>query len=159
MKHCLLTICAVCGLLSLAPGQAKADDSTILAGLNIIPGIGTIGLGADITGASIGDTNTGITNTTRTGGMMMTNTHVLGLHPRGYPESRHSEYCWRRFLSPSSPATFARETAKRRRAPLNAVSYCKYSMISRLNFSGFSMNMKCRPPSASSNSSNCEPLI
>jgi hypothetical protein len=26
MKHCLLIICAICGLLTLAPGQAKADD-------------------------------------------------------------------------------------------------------------------------------------
>jgi hypothetical protein len=35
----------------------------------------------------------------------------------------------------------------------------RYSMIIRLNFSGFSMNIKCWPPSASSNTSNCEPLI
>jgi hypothetical protein len=26
MKHCLLIIFAVCGLLTLAPSQAKADD-------------------------------------------------------------------------------------------------------------------------------------
>jgi hypothetical protein len=38
-------------------------------------------------------------------------------------------------------------------------SYPKYSMTSRLNFSGFSMNIKCWPPSDSSNTSNCEPLI
>jgi hypothetical protein len=47
--------------------------ATILAGLNIIPAIGTIGLGVDINGASIGDTNTGSVNAIGTGGMMMTN--------------------------------------------------------------------------------------
>jgi len=128
--------------------------ATIPAGLNIIPRIGTIGLGAAITGASIGDTNT-----TRTGGMMMTNSHVS----RASPERLSRITPFGALLAQISLSEFAgdvaRETAKRRRAPLNAVSYCKYSMISRLNFSGFSMNMKCRPPSASSNTSNCEPLI
>ena len=47
--------------------------ATIPAGLNIIPGIGTIGLGAGINGANIGATNTGVANATGTGGMMMTN--------------------------------------------------------------------------------------
>jgi hypothetical protein len=48
-------------------------NTTILAGLSIIMAIRIIGPGADINGASIGDTNTGNTNTIGTGGMMMTN--------------------------------------------------------------------------------------
>jgi hypothetical protein len=47
--------------------------AVIPAGLNIIPGIGTIGLGAGIDGASIGDTNTGVANTTGIDGTMTTN--------------------------------------------------------------------------------------
>jgi hypothetical protein len=45
----------------------------ILAGWNTILGIGTIGPGAGINGANIGDMSTGSMNSTRTGGMMMTN--------------------------------------------------------------------------------------
>jgi hypothetical protein len=55
-------------------------NTTILAGLSIIMAIGTIGPGAGINGASIADTNTGNTNTIGTGGMMMTNSHILGLN-------------------------------------------------------------------------------
>jgi hypothetical protein len=48
--------------------------ATILAGLNIIPGIGIIGPGAGISGASIGDVNTGLANITGTGGIVGTTT-------------------------------------------------------------------------------------
>jgi hypothetical protein len=51
--------------------------ATILAGPNIIQAIGTIGLGADINGVSIGNTNTGSMNAIGTGGMMMTNSTRL----------------------------------------------------------------------------------
>jgi hypothetical protein len=51
--------------------------ATILAGPNIIQAIGTIGLGADINGVSIGNTNTGSMNAIGTGGMMMTNSKRL----------------------------------------------------------------------------------
>jgi hypothetical protein len=54
--------------------------ATIRAGLNIITAIGTIGLGGEINGASIGDTNTGSMKAIGTGGMMMTNRHVLILN-------------------------------------------------------------------------------
>jgi hypothetical protein len=51
--------------------------TTILAGLNIIQAIGTIRLGADINGVSIGDTNTGSMNAIGTGGIIMTNSTRL----------------------------------------------------------------------------------
>jgi hypothetical protein len=70
--------------------------ATIPAGLNIIPGIGTIGLGVGINGASIGATNSGVANTTGTGGMMMTNrlSHVqpkpASPQLRGYSKAQTS---------------------------------------------------------------------
>jgi hypothetical protein len=94
-------------------------NTTILAGLSIIMAIRTIGLGAGINGANIGDTNTGSTNTIGTGGMMMTNSHFPGLSA-SYPESRHSLYCSRRFLLPSSTEMLGVRWLTADLAPLNA---------------------------------------
>ncbi|SRR6266404_737315 len=52
----------------------------------------------------------------------------------------------------AAPPPGAVENLDRPRQPLNALT-------SRLNFSGFSMNMKCAPPSFSSKISVCAPLI
>jgi hypothetical protein len=46
--------------------------AVILVGSNIIPAIGTTGLGAGTNGANIGDMNTKHVNTIGTGGTMMT---------------------------------------------------------------------------------------
>ncbi len=54
--------------------------------------------------------------------------------------------------NPERTVAPAEMIADRPRQPLN-------SLTSRLNFSGFSMNMKCAPPSFSSKISVCAPLI
>jgi hypothetical protein len=89
-------------------------NTTILAGLSIIMAIRIIGPGAGINGANIAGTNT-----IGTGGMMMTNSHFPGLSA-SYPESRHSLYCSRRFLLPSSTEMLGVRWLTADLAPLNA---------------------------------------